>query len=322
MKKSLILLTVLIVSLLLVTGLYFYFFYVPNIEPQTPPQFSVNGFIVNDFAYQLQNIDIDEISNSKYDLIIIDYSADGSEELEYNFSQVTYMREGNERKILLSYMSIGEAETYRFYWDNNWDADNDGVPDDNAPEWLDIENPDWEGNYKVKYWNLDWQKIIFGTNESYLDRIIAAGFDGCYLDIIDAFEYYEEERPTAKEEMIDFVISLSDYAKSKKQGFLVIPQNGELLLENDSYREAIDGIGREDLYFLNNIRRPEKVIGEVISLLKLLTKENKIVMIIDYPTLYSKVQVFYPLAYQDGFIAHAPPRDLDELVYYPDFLPD
>ncbi|MHA1204703.1 MAG: MJ1477/TM1410 family putative glycoside hydrolase [Candidatus Heimdallarchaeaceae archaeon] len=322
MKKRFIFIIFLIVISSIITSLYFYFFYVPNMETQNPPQFNVNGFIVNDFAYQLQNIDIEEISNSKYDLIIIDYSADGSEELEYNNSQVSYMREGNEKKILLSYMSIGEAETYRFYWDNSWDADNDGIPDDNAPEWLDVENPDWEGNYKVKYWDPEWQRIIFGTNESYLDRIIAAGFDGCYLDIIDAFEYYENERPTAKEEMIDFVISISKYAKSKKPGFLVIPQNGEVLLESDEYRQAIDGIGREDVYFLNNIKRPKNVIEEVTSLLKLLTQENKIVMIIDYPTLYSRVRTFYPLAYQDGFLAHAPPRDLDKLVYHPDFLPD
>ncbi|MHA1803950.1 MAG: hypothetical protein ACTSU4_05390 [Promethearchaeota archaeon] len=45
-------------------------------------------------------------------------------------------------------------------------------------------------------------------------------------------------------------------------------------------------------------------------------------MIIDYPTLYSNIKEFFYLAWQDGFLAHAPPRDLDELIYYPDFPPD
>ncbi len=59
------------------------------------------------------------------------------------------------------------------------------------PDWLDKENPDWEGNYKVWYWEKDWQDIIFGNDNSYLKKILNAGFDGVYLDIIDAFEYYE-----------------------------------------------------------------------------------------------------------------------------------
>jgi cysteinyl-tRNA synthetase len=34
--------------------------------------------------------------------------------------------------------------------------------------------------------------VLFGSDDAYLDRILAAGFDGAYLDIIDAFEYFEE----------------------------------------------------------------------------------------------------------------------------------
>ena len=36
-----------------------------------------------------------------------------------------------------------------------------------------------------------WQNIIYGNESSYLTKIIEAGFDGVYRDIIDAFEYYE-----------------------------------------------------------------------------------------------------------------------------------
>ena len=80
-------------------------------------------------------------------------------------------------------MSIGEAEDYRYCWQSSWST--------NRPSWLDAENPNWEGNYKVKYWNKDWQNIIFGNSSSYTQKVINAGFDGVYLDIIDAFEYYE-----------------------------------------------------------------------------------------------------------------------------------
>jgi cysteinyl-tRNA synthetase len=45
----------------------------------------------------------------------------------------------------------------------------------------------------VKYWEKDWQNIIYGNDNSYSKKILNAGFDGVYLDIIEAFEYFEEE---------------------------------------------------------------------------------------------------------------------------------
>ena len=48
-------------------------------------------------------------------------------------------------------------------------------------------NPDWEGNYKVRYWDKQWQTIIL----EYVDQILEQGFDGVYMDIIDAFEFYD-----------------------------------------------------------------------------------------------------------------------------------
>ena len=53
-------------------------------------------------------------------------------------------------------------------------------------------NPNWAGNFKVQYWNPTWQSIIYGNETSYVKKIINAGFDGVYLDIIDAFQYFED----------------------------------------------------------------------------------------------------------------------------------
>jgi cysteinyl-tRNA synthetase len=85
--------------------------------------------------------------------------------------------------LVIAYLSIGEAEDYRYYWKPVWKT--------NPPSWLKAEDPNWEGNYVVAYWEKDWQNIIFGNSNAYLDKIIKDGFDGAYLDIIDAFEYFE-----------------------------------------------------------------------------------------------------------------------------------
>ncbi len=127
------------------------------------------------------------LAMTEYDLIIMDlfYEDSNGAVSELGPSDLTSIRSkksGGDR-LLICYMSIGEAEDYRYYWDSTWDAD--------RPAWLDAENPNWKGNYKVQYWNADWQAIIFGAETSYLDKIIVAGFDGVYLDIIDAYEYFE-----------------------------------------------------------------------------------------------------------------------------------
>jgi len=92
---------------------------------------------------------------------------------------------GNKR-LVVCYLSIGEAEDYRYYWQSGWKTD--------KPGWLELENPDWEGNYKVKYWDNTWQQMIYGKPDSYLDKIMCAGFDGTYLDLVDSFEYFEEKK--------------------------------------------------------------------------------------------------------------------------------
>ena len=88
-------------------------------------------------------------------------------------------------RLVIAYMSIGEAEDYRYYWQKEWKS--------SPPSWLAGENPNWLGNYKVRYWDLVWQDIIYGNDNSYLKKILDAGFDGVYLDIIDAFEYFEDQ---------------------------------------------------------------------------------------------------------------------------------
>ncbi|MFN8394603.1 MAG: hypothetical protein U0176_08030 [Bacteroidia bacterium] len=62
------------------------------------------------------------------------------------------------RRLVISYMSIGEAEDYRYYWDKDWKFKN--------PERLRRENSSWKGNYKV--WYGARRKSIIYSADSYL----------------------------------------------------------------------------------------------------------------------------------------------------------
>ena len=128
---------------------------------------------------------INAVKATNYDLVLID--RDFNDE-NYTPSEIESLKwkENGAKRLVICYMSIGEAEDYRSYWKKEWEKNK------TKPEWLFKENRKWRGNYKVFYWMQDWKNIIYGTESSYLTSILNVGFDGTYLDIVDAYEYYEE----------------------------------------------------------------------------------------------------------------------------------
>lgn len=139
-------------------------------------------YLINPENFASRTDLISDLAATAYDLFIIDLFFGEAALSEADIASLKNKPQGGSR-LVIAYMSIGEAEDYRYYWDPSWES--------YAPEWLLEENPDWEGNYKVKYWNHEWQSIIYGDEEAYLDQILSRGFDGVYLDIIEAFEYFE-----------------------------------------------------------------------------------------------------------------------------------
>jgi len=141
-------------------------------------------YLINPSSFPTKEDFLNALRNTNYDLLIIDLFYEGEQLTPQEVSSLKIKANGGKR-LVIAYMSIGEAENYRYYWKKEWET--------NPPEWLEEENPDWPGNYKVRYWYKEWQDIIFGNDSSYTKRILDAGFDGVYLDIIDAFEYFENK---------------------------------------------------------------------------------------------------------------------------------
>lgn len=140
-------------------------------------------YLINPGLFPNRRAFLNAIRKTDYDIIFVDLFYD---DLTLTASEVASLKikaNGGSR-LVIAYMSIGEAEDYRYYWQREWET--------TPPSWLTEENPQWLGNYKVRYWDAAWQDIIYGNRNSYLGKVLDAGFDGVYLDIIDAFEYYED----------------------------------------------------------------------------------------------------------------------------------
>ena len=205
---------------------------------------------VKTWGYQLQKVSMKDVAASAFDVMVIDYSKDGSDEQAFTPGDVARMKvkPDGSRRLVLSYMSIGEAESYRYYWDPAWGQQ--------KPSWLLDENPDWKENFSVCYWEPGWQGTFCGSPTSYLDKIIAAGFDGVYLDKCDVFEDLQarnkkvaQSRTDLEGDMVNFISKLSHYAKTRKPGFAIVMQNAEVLLEHEALREVIDAVAKESLLY-------------------------------------------------------------------------
>ncbi len=201
---------------------------------------------VRSWAYWLQDPIPQSVAELPVDLVVIDYSADGSDDLAWDALEVAQMARSD--KQIWAYFSIGEAESYRFYWKSEWA--------DAPPSFLGPENEDWAENYKVRYWQEEWWETAL---RPYLDRILAAGFDGVYLDIIDAYWFWMERgepREVVAEGMAKLVCRIAEYCRAGNgPSFAVCPQNGMGLINELSpewrnrYLTAISAIGVESLFF-------------------------------------------------------------------------
>jgi cysteinyl-tRNA synthetase, unknown class len=243
------------------------------------------------WGYQLVNLDPKALAASPYDVLVIDYSRDGSEANALTPAELAALKikpDGSKR-IILSYLSIGEAESYRYYWSKVWgwfpSFLSPILPNWALPSWRAKLNRDWGGNYAVRYWESGWQTIILGQG-GYLDRILKAGFDGVWLDKVDsALEDVAASNPRAKADMFAFVKKIAERGRAARPGFIVLPQNGDEMLDDADYRAVIDGIGKESLLYGEETEKKPNAVAAVaarVARLKKLTSEGKTVLAVEY----------------------------------------
>ena len=300
------------------------------------------------WGYQLQNVRSRLVAKDKFDVLVVDYSRDGSEARAFSREAVARMRQrGNEpERIVLAYLSIGEAEAYRYYWQPVWTSIVDqgpvpkglkgfqGAPDGKsigakgskvplaevtsaAPSWLAAENPDWRGNHLVRYWDPGWQNIIFGSPSAYLDKIIDVGFDGVYLDKIDSNDDWQATRPTAERDMVEFVKALAAYARARHPGFLIVPQNAEELLKHKDYLKTIDAIAKEDLLYGGAQRKdgeanPKAEFQLSKKYLDLAQKAGRKVLVVEYLSELTTIVRANKELTASGYVPFFARRALDE----------
>lgn len=226
------------------------------------------------WGIQLENINIDQLIKTDFDILVIDYSSDGTENGEFTKEEIQKLKDSG--KTVLAYISLGEAEIYRFYWKAEWESttvnqqcmerywnknDREYQTRNNCPfgkaPFIGWENPNYHGRYIVKYWYpLWWDQAL----KPYIDKVMENGFDGIYLDNINVYEEWAGKEYNIKSlavRMIQLFGKIKNYVsvEKKNKDFLIVQQNDDSLLGNISANDKrkyfmwIDGIGVESLIY-------------------------------------------------------------------------
>ncbi|MFH1416552.1 MAG: endo alpha-1,4 polygalactosaminidase [Elusimicrobiota bacterium] len=177
----------------------------------------------------------------------------------------------NRHTLFFAYLSIGEAESYREYWDI---IKNEGF--------ILEENPEWKGNYYVDITAPAWSDLIISR---VIPGIISKGFDGLFLDTIDTVDILKEKFPVGEPEkhMAEFIKKI----KETFPGLKLISNNGFSVLEEIA--GYVDIFLCEDIYMMPDFEKggykdvPAEDREYKVDILKNVSaRTGKPVLVIDY----------------------------------------
>jgi cysteinyl-tRNA synthetase, unknown class len=210
------------------------------------------------------------------DLVVIDQSAIQHERRNGERKAITKLQSkpNGSRRLVLGYLSLTEAEQRRAYWQTEWQAT--GI--EKRPAWLLDENPQRRGNWRVNIANAGWHATLFGQEDSLIDQMLAAGFDGVYLDsgnLLDRTQAATSgagDRSEIEWQLAELVARLATYARLQHPRFIIMLDDAETLIDRTPVASAIDIAVKHDLlYGRHAVGRPNRA-ADIEATVKGLTR--------------------------------------------------
>jgi cysteinyl-tRNA synthetase len=236
---------------------------------------------------------------------VIDLARDGGSDY---FTKAEVARLHSSGKRVLAYFVIGSIEKYRPEYAGIMRDHRDLV----LNRWAD-----WPDENFVRYWDDAWWRLVVQPR---VDQALAAGFDGAYLDVPNAYEEIDlalvpgESRDSLGAKMARLITRISDYAKRRTPSFQIVPQNSPELQRFPGYTDAIDGIGVEELFYLATDEPcTQDFCAENLDSIRALRRAGKFVLAVDYATRPDDVARACARYRREGLAGYVTTRALDRI---------
>jgi cysteinyl-tRNA synthetase len=258
------------------------------------------------WLYQLQGYPsgrLDAIAKAPQPLAVIDLARDAHADY-FRPDEIAALHQAG--KTVLAYFEIGSIEDFR--------PEYPALPRDLVlNRW-----EDWPNEYFVRYWDARWWDRVVRPR---VDQALRAGFDGVYLDTPLAYEEIDlplvpgSSRDSLARAMVALIQQISGYAKAKRTGFRIVPQNSPELRRYPGYQAAVDGIGVEELFFLATDEPcNQEFCAENLADTRALHAAGKFVLAVDYAVKPEHVAAACRRYASEGFAGYLTVRDLDRIA--------
>jgi cysteinyl-tRNA synthetase len=260
------------------------------------------------WVYQLQGYRhgrLDALARAHQGLAVIDLARDANTDF-FGAREIAGLRASGKK--VLAYFEIGSIEDFRPEYAplrrqagdlivNRWD--------------------EWPNEYFVRYWDRRWWDRVIRPR---VDQALAARFDGVYLDTPLAYEELDlarvpgQTRPSLARAMVNLIVRISGYAKHRRPGFWVVPQNSPELRHYPGFTGAIDGIGMEELFFQATDRAcTEDWCAENLANARALRDAGKPVFAVDYATRAANIRAACARYREERFLGYVGVPELDRI---------
>ncbi len=196
------------------------------------------------------------LAHSGYDLLVIPSgnSLKGGERIDMK-ARVAELRAARPGRLVLAYIDLGAAETDQAYWTSSWKAPVGGKP--GIPDFLaGGRDPRWNDTYPVVFWDPRWQALTITGETSVLSRAMAAGFDGVWLDWVEAYEDPSVAAAARRQgvdparEMTRLLAAARSSCLAKNPAAVIVAQDAPLFdPSNADALACVDGIFSEGAWF-------------------------------------------------------------------------
>ncbi|HVH44365.1 MAG TPA: endo alpha-1,4 polygalactosaminidase [Labilithrix sp.] len=301
------------------------------------------------WAYQIQDLGkpgrIDALAQQQYDMLVLeptrtDWSHPSAKAFDTRGMverlKASSASDAAHTKLVLAYVDVGQAESWRWYW--TWAAQ--------PPPFVVGADPDgWSDCWVVAYWSPEWRRILLGASSdrelmasapwaSILDEVIADGFDGIYLDWVEA---YDDERVIARarsegrdaaQEMIRLIGDIRSQARERVPGFVVVQQNAApLLVGHPELLDVIDAIAQEGTWYSgeadrawdhprgHDIPQTGSLTSETLQALDRFRTDGKSVFTVDYTV--ANADAVHTHARERGYVPYCSRSALSRLTTTP-----
>lgn len=269
------------------------------------------------WAIQLENLDLKTLAESPTDLLVIEYSRDGTAGGRFARAEVQSLQRkpGGGRRLVLAWIPVGLAARHRFYWSPEFQ--------EGDPPWVGPQVPGWEGLFRVRFWDPEWLGALVGSPDSWVDQVIEAGFDGVVLDPADSCAFFGEQGwNTSEEDMVALIREVARHARagSGGQDFGVFVWRAETLINNADFLRVVTGILQDGTWYGSvepGTPTPPELTETLEAQGRLARLSGSLVLNLDYTEDPDQIRRARERAQASGFLEYAAPAGLDRLVPTP-----